>query len=205
MSGHRIRYVGAGILAFVLIAVTGFSAVSILSDRVQGHSMQPTLKNGQRFLVTFGTSDKAARFDVLVLHAGRTGGTPIVKRVVGLPGDRLEILTDGSGYRVLLQPGGRGQWFRVNAPAWSGQDLNPVACCGSDGEKSSLPAVQTVPEGKVFVLGDNPDESTDSRTFGWADISGIVGRVGLRVWPLSAFGGIGGRPTLEPVATPAGG
>jgi len=90
-SGHQIRYVAVALLAVLAaMGLLGAAAISILANKVVGHSMQPTLRNGQRFFITPGSASKIKRFDVIVLHA-RRGQDEIVKRVVGLPGDRILI------------------------------------------------------------------------------------------------------------------
>jgi signal peptidase I len=198
----RMRYLAGGILGLLLIVAVAIAAVTLMADQVDGHSMNPTLKNGERFLVHPGTRGRTERFDVVVMHGGRTA-TPLVKRVIALPGDRLVIETDpANGYRVLIQPQGQGSWFQVVAPSWTGQSAQSVQCCDPSGIRTTKPEVEVVPAGKMFVLGDNPDASTDSRSFGWADIARIEGRVSIRIWPLSAPRGIGNRPTLKEVPAP---
>lgn len=166
--------------------------------------MQPTLRNGERFFVTPGTAHTATRFDVMVMRAGRGVSGQIVKRVIAVAGDRIEIVTPAGGVsQVLIQPGGQGPWFEIVQSTWQGHDLNNVQCCDADGRKSgSTPAIQTVPANSVFVLGDNLDGSSDSREFGWVDLSRVDGRVGLRVWPLAAPRSLGNRPTLREVPAP---
>lgn len=200
-SGRRLRYLAGAVFALLIAVIVLIAGVSIVADKVDGHSMMPTLRNHERFLVTPGTGGKANRFDVVVMHGGRSANA-LVKRVIALPGDKLTIESTDDSYRVLVQPSGQSSWYEVRNNAWTGQDRRPVQCCDADGRATSIAKVQTVPAGKFFVLGDNPDESTDSRTFGWADLAKITGRVGLRVWPLSAWGDIGNRPTLVEVPAP---
>ncbi|TWF91569.1 S26 family signal peptidase [Kitasatospora viridis] len=60
-----------------------------------------------------------------------------------------------------------------------------------------------MPPGKLFFLGDNPDGSDDARSYGWGDLATVSGRIGLRVWPLGAFGPLPTGPTLSPVPAPS--
>jgi signal peptidase I len=89
-----------------------------------------------------------------------------IKRVVGVPGDRINCQQG-----VLLRNG-----KRVNepylAPGTTTQNCTPT----------------TVQSGKLFVMGDNRDNSEDSRTFGQIDQSTLVGRAFVRIWPLSHTG-----------------
>lgn len=90
----------------------------------------------------------------------------LVKRVIGLPGDQV-VLSDGQ--------------VSVN-----GQPLDePYAQLDQDDGE------YTVPEGQLFVLGDNRDNSADSRSsLGFVDLDNVVGRAVLKIWPLDRFGGI---------------
>ncbi|MER5638880.1 signal peptidase I [Kitasatospora sp. NPDC002227] len=192
--------IGLGVLAgLCLVAAVVVAAVAV---RVDGHSMQPTLADGQRLLTVPGTGGTAHRFDVVLL---RTPGreTTIVKRVIGLPGDRVEITsTPDQPFTVLVQPGGSGPWYRVGQPSWPGQAHRSSNCCLPDGRRDATAHAQTVPPGKLFFLGDNPDGSDDARSFGWGELATVSGRVGLRVWPLGALGALPAAPTLTAVPVP---
>ncbi|MFJ1751635.1 signal peptidase I [Kitasatospora sp. NPDC088134] len=202
-SRSRWRIAGAGAAVLLAAALVAGVAVAALAVRVDGHSMQPTLADGQRLLTAPGSGGRAERFDVVLL---RTPGrqTTMVKRVIGLPGDRVEILAppDGTAPAVLVQPGGTGQWYRVDLPAWHGQNRHATPCCAADGRKQPAGAPQLVPPDRLFVLGDNPDGSDDSRTYGWGDLSTVSGRVLWRVWPPAALGPLDGTATLVPTQAP---
>ena len=64
----------------------------------------------------------------------------------------------------------------------------------------------TIPNGKYFVLGDNRNFSSDSRSFGWVPRKNILAKAFLRIWPLNHFGGLGSGPSLTaaPAALVAG-
>lgn len=135
---------------------------------VVGPSMRNTLQNGQRVL-TLPLTLSYDRGDIVVIR--RNGEEPIVKRIVGLAGDQI-LIQDGGVYlngTLLEEPYALGTTYA--------RDL-------------SGRGTFTVPEGHVFVLGDNRENSDDSRVhhIGMIDERNIFGRV---VWSLTPhFGGI---------------
>ena len=138
------------------------------ATRVEGQSMEPNLYTDQRLVVEkvsyrFHGPD---RFDIVVLEMPSQGDELLIKRVIGLPGEKVEI-KDGHVYidgQQLQEP------FT--------QDITQP---GRYGEV-------TVPPLHVFVLGDNRDRSNDSRSFGPVPIESIVGRAWLSYWPLEKVG-----------------
>jgi signal peptidase I len=118
------------------------------------------------------------RGDVVVFRPPATWASPrsdpYIKRVIGLPGDQIEI-RDGQVFvnGVVLVEG-----YLVAAGG------EPVVTEPEFGEADSW----TVPIDGLFVLGDNRDRSADSRTFGPIRTSDVIGRAWLRYWPLDAFG-----------------
>ncbi|MEU3427533.1 signal peptidase I [Streptomyces gardneri] len=191
------RAAGAVLGTGVLLCLLAALAVTSLSVRVDGTSMTPTLQEGDRVLVVPSSAGEARRFDVVLLRA--TGRDALlVKRVIGLPGDRVAIAsTPERPFEVLLQERGQGPVHRVVAPQWTTQAHRTGACCAPDGTRSARPELRTVPEGAFFYLGDNPDLSDDSRAYGWGRLGRVEGRVGLRAFPVSASPGLGNRPVLE--------
>lgn len=132
--------------------------------RVGSASMEPTLHHGDVVMVSRRPPEVAdvARGD-LVVFRWHGEGPRTLKRVVGLAGDVL-VVRD-----AVLFVNDR----RVDEPY--------VDAARIDGYYSQT---FTVPEGSVFVLGDNRGNSLDSRDFGPVSGSDLVGRVLLRVWPL---------------------
>jgi signal peptidase I len=160
----------------VVVAIAISSALLVKSYvvaqfQVEGTSMMPTLHQGDRVLVNrlsykFGDP---GRGDVVVLHsdAGAFNERDLIKRVIGLPGEQIDIrncrvFVDG---RMLEEP-----------------YLDPVTCTDSG---SSLVFPFTVPDGDVFVLGDNrsPNGSMDSRSIGPVDENDVLGRAFVVMWP----------------------
>jgi signal peptidase I len=134
--------------------------------------MMPTLNVSDRVLVnklSYKLHD-VHRGDLVVFERPPGEATDdikdLIKRVIALGGETIE-LRDG---RIVID----GRLLE-----------EPYLPEGT--ETTSLERL-TVPEGQVFVMGDNRDDSRDSRFFGPIDESLIVGRAFLRVWPLSALG-----------------
>ncbi|BBN99559.1 signal peptidase I [Sporolactobacillus terrae] len=146
---------------------------------VRGESMMPTLQDGNRLIVnkigyTVGTPH---RFDVIVFHATET--EDYVKRIIGLPGDSITYKNDQlyvNGKRVA-EP--YLQHYKDALPP--GQQLT---------ENFNLKAKTgklRVPEGKLWVMGDNRQNSEDSRYFGFVDQKSVIGKVSIRYWPLNEW------------------
>ncbi len=151
------------VLLVVLALLTGASVSGLLPlqlMRVDSGSMRPTLSEGDLVLVRHGV-EELRRMDV-VAAADPVSGAPIVKRVVGLAGDRVGI-EDG----VLVVNGNRRCESGIDPDLIDGVWFGPL----------------TVPAGQVFVLGDAREASIDSREFGPVDLDDLVGVVQLRVWP----------------------
>ena len=154
----------AGIAAFIAIVVVTaalLNAFIFQSYFVQGTSMTPTLHNDDRLIIS-KVEKTVARNE------------QIIKRVVGLPGETVEF----SNGRVIVKNAQQPNGFDANELL--GLDL---ASTYFEGNARSF----TVPEGSVFVLGDNraPGGSYDSRYFGPVDTDKIVGRLWLRILPLT--------------------
>ena len=167
--------VGALVVAF-LIKTFLLQAFFIPSG-----SMEPTLNVGDRVLVNKLAYDfhDVRRGDLIVFDRpeAETGGVPdLIKRVIALPGETIEF-RDGVIYidnRRLEEP------YLPPGFQTSGLSLTNAGAglCGGT-------AMCQVPEGYVFVMGDNRNDSRDSRFFGPVEEDGIVGRAFLRVWPIS--------------------
>jgi signal peptidase I len=137
-------------------------------------SMVPTLEIGDRVLVNkfvYRFSDPQ-RGDIIVFRSVAEGGVDLIKRVVGLPGDKVELRHG----QVFLNGQRQNEPYVVNKPCVSGR---PKTC-------SYGPV--TVPEGHYFVMGDNRANSEDSRFIGPVPKKTIVGEAFLRLWPPGRVG-----------------
>ena len=153
-------------------------------------SMEPTLNIGDRVLVNKLSYDfhDVRRGDIIVFKAPpgeRTAGIQdLVKRVIGLPGETVTERRDGNTNDVYIN-GRRLREPYLPAGASTGPEgSNVPPGCGTPA--SGDPGC-VVPQGRVFVLGDNRNQSKDARTFGPITESSIVGRVFVKIWPLNSL------------------
>lgn len=154
----------AGILAFFIITFVAQSFV------VDGQSMLPTFENGERLFVNkyIYRFREPERFEVVVFTPSGNPGNRFIKRVIGLPGETIYI-RDGITY--------------INGEPLKENYLREEML-GDFGPYS-------VPENKLFVMGDNRNNSTDSRDLnrsfsyvGFVDYSSISGKAFWVYWPL---------------------
>src|SRR6266581_374416 len=119
------------------------------------------------------------RSDAPFLKQTDEASRDFIKRIIALPGERVHI-TNSVVYingQVLNEPYLPERWtYNNNWPA-SGQD-------------------QLIPPNQYFVLGDNRNHSSDSRSFGPVDLDAILGKAEIRIWPLGQVGFLGAKPTL---------
>lgn len=166
---HLARELLETIVPAVLIAVL-INLFLAQATRVYGQSMEPNLHTDQRLIVEklsynpyfrhyLGFSGPE-RGDVVVIRLPAQENELLIKRVIGLPGDRVEI-HDGKVF--------------VN-----GQMLDEPYLAGNT-SGSFGPA--TIPPLRIFVLGDNRAFSNDSRSFGTIPLSNVVGRAWFSYWP----------------------
>ncbi len=137
--------------------------------RIESHSMEPNFYEGQFILVNkfaykFGSPERG---DVIVFHNPENTSEDYIKRVIGLPGDTLEI---------------RNQKIYINGKVleepYPQNRIRPSTQYG--------PAV--IEPNHLFVMGDNRPNSSDSRYFGQLSENLIVGHAWIRLWPLAKFG-----------------
>ncbi len=179
----------------LILAVLIFFGVRqfVLNFQVDGNSMVPNLHNGEMLLVNRHAYEEynlaslinwipgvdvdgkvitpfgeVERGDIVVFNPPNDD-KPYIKRIIGLPGDVITFANDHvyvNGYEVQED-----------------HIVDPTRC-----PTSSCRVPVTVPEGHVYVLGDNRDNSDDSRYFGPITIDSIIGKAIVTYWPLSEVG-----------------
>jgi signal peptidase I len=194
--GHVLGWVG---LAGFLLALLAIVAALAFSVHVKGHSMDPTLEEGDRLLVEFWNRGEIARFDLVEARVG-VAKSPVVKRVVGLPGDTITVRFTRGAPVVTLTPEGEDTAYVVVNPGWDDQVGDQLApCCKADGTAGTAPRAVVVPEDSYWLLGDNWGGSDDSRTYGFVKAADIGGTLNMRLQPFGRFGGVPNPARLEPV------
>lgn len=147
----------------VVLAVVLFVGINAVSARVRvdGFSMRPTLEDGEFLLV-----DKVSYFlgevkrgDIIVFHFPLNPDEELIKRVIGLPGDQI-VVQDSQVFvngQMLNEP------YIAQPPLYNGDWM--------------------VADGHLFVLGDNRNNSNDSKDWGMLPAENVVGKAVLIYWP----------------------
>ncbi len=153
----------------LVLALVTFALLrqAVQNYRVEGPSMEPTLHQGQFLLINklayrFGTPQRG---DIIVFRYPHDPNRSFIKRLIGLPGDRLEIV-DGE--------------VRINGSPLVEPYLE------QQGRYSYPPT--TIEAAQVFVLGDNRYNSSDSRRWGSLPLSHVTGKALLCYWPPNYWG-----------------
>lgn len=165
--------------AIYLLCVLGavWLVITFVGQRteVEGASMENTLHNGDNLIVdklSYRFHDPE-RFDIIVFPFQFQDNTYYIKRIIGLPGETVQIMDDGSIY-INGEKLEENYGMEVIKPETIGRAAEPIEL-GDD---------------EYFVMGDNPNNSSDSRTDMVGNIKreNIIGKAWLRIWPVSDFG-----------------
>ncbi|GGZ47396.1 signal peptidase I [Streptomyces inusitatus] len=180
--GSTLSGLAVAVGSLLFLGGFGWGAVIYQPYTIPTESMHPTLSAGDRVLAQRVDGDQVRRGDVVVFRDPSWGGGPMVKRVVGVGGDRIACCGGGGRLTVNDKP--------VDEPYLAGDPSEP----------GSVPPAftVTVPEGRLFLLGDNRLGSLDSRSHlsdpqrGSVSRSAVTGRLDAVVWPVD--GGVVERP-----------
>jgi len=165
------------ILETLVLSGLLFLAINTISARIRvdGFSMEPTLRNGEFVIV----NKLAYRFglptigDVIVFHYPRDPEQEYIKRVIGLAGDQVKI----SNGQVMVNGQAISEPYIAAAPRY-------------DSEWS-------VPDGSLFVLGDNRNNSSDSHNWGPVPMENVIGKALFVYWPPTEWGLIEDPPAVS--------
>ncbi len=162
----------AEVFFIALIAVVAVKYFLVQPFIVNGASMEPSFYDGDYLLVDELSYhfEHPSRGDVVVFKAPQDPSIFYIKRIIGLPGERVEI-QDSS---VKIYSPGDPNGFELKEPYIQDGIRNDW--------KGNI--IVTLKQGQYFVLGDNRINSYDSRFWGPVDQNLIIGIVKLRLWPL---------------------
>ena len=192
---HFIKEWGPLILFFLILILS--RAFIWQPVKVEGHSMDPTLADGERLIVLSTTS--IDRFDIVVAKETEDGKTKeIVKRVIGMPGDTITYKNDVlyvngkkvdedylDEYKKAFEDDQLQDTYSYNTLF---QELAESSDAFTTDSHGSTEFTVKVPKGQYYLLGDDRIVSKDSREVGTFSKSDIVGEVKFRFWPLSKIG-----------------
>ena len=176
-SGRRSPRKGGGFLEFLVILLVAFALVFgfvkpfvLEAFRVPSESMVPTLEVGDRFLANkfVYRIREPERGDIIVFRSVEGGDEDLVKRIVAVAGDEVAV---------------ENGVLRVNGVTQN----EPFTNKGFPDDGSFFGPTR-VPEGEVFVMGDNRANSRDSRFFGPVPLENIEGEAFASFWPPSRVG-----------------
>ena len=210
-EGYVARDYNRGVVYafFILVGVAGPSSAAAL---IRAHaleayycpslSMEPSLLRGDRFLIgkLAPGGRRLRRGDVVVFEVPDGSGQRYVKRVIGLPGDRVAVVGREvilNGERLRCEPVSEAALASVRSQL-SGEVFDEVI----DGRRHRIllgaPPTPTpdcpetpVPDGACFVLGDNRDQARDSRHYGCVPLVNVLGGVRYVFWPAGAWARFG--------------
>jgi signal peptidase I len=158
------------IMAIVIFLILQFTVQSFI---IVGSSMQPNFQDGERLLINkvVYKFNQLERGEVIIFHPPSNQQADYIKRVIGLPGESVEI-KDG----VVYIHEEDGNVFPLAEP----YNITEPARKDFKGDK--------IPENEYFVLGDNRNNSNDSRNFGPVSREDIIGKAWLLIWPPGEWG-----------------
>ena len=163
-------------ILYILVVLLGtYLLITFVGQRtsVSGSSMEPTLSNNDQLIldkISYRFSEPQ-RFDIIVFPFQYAEKTFYVKRIIGLPGETVQIDLHGNIYingQILNEDYGKET---IN---FAGLAVEPI----------------TLGDDEYFVMGDNRNNSSDSRDPSVGNIrrSNIIGKAWVRIWPLNKFG-----------------
>src|SRR5262245_21510506 len=165
MNSHaKILFVFFGVLLTVLVACGASSQHSLEPLQVAGIAMEPALKKGDRILITKDVGD-LKRGDIVAYYYPGDPSQLFISRIIGLPHEEIEIR---------------------NGKVFVDGKLLEEAYVKSDNNRASFDRrPMTVPDGRLFVMGDNRDNSTPGSKLAFAKASMVLvcgSRYGLQIW-----------------------
>jgi len=163
----------------VIIGIVFFVRFALFSPfKVEGASMEPSLHTKEYIIVdkiSYRFSDPQ-RGDIVVLIPPSNTKEYYIKRIIGLPGEKLEFLNG----QVLIHNDEYPTGIRIEESYLSEENIRTIF----NGE----PNIIEIPENHYFVMGDNRRHSNDSRNFGTVHERNLIGQAWIIAWPLDYTG-----------------
>ena len=166
-------------MVFALIAFLLLTSFVCRTVTVDGPSMMNTLLNGERLLVT-SYPYTPQRGDIVIIS--RENRAPLVKRIIAVGGDVLRV--DDDVHKVYLNDEELIEPYVYDI-------LQAGESYSGDDDFWAKSSCWEVPQGYVFVMGDNRRRSSDSRDIGYIENHRIIGKAFFRLFPFERFGEIG--------------
>lgn len=173
-----LEYMSYLIIIFFVVIIRLFVATPV---NVKGSSMSPTLQNGDTMILYKLTKNIRGikRFDIVVI---KTDSGDLIKRVIGLPGDKIK-------YEVKYVNEEKTGVLTINGEVVEEKFLTTSKKVGTCETNWTICSEEiTVPEGEYFVMGDNRDDSKDSRMIGTIPFKDVKGTTELILFPFNRFG-----------------
>lgn len=164
-------------IVFALIIVLICRQFLFTPTTVSGESMLPTFQHKDRVIISKMT--KIQRFDIVVFDAPDIDGDYYIKRVIGLPGDHIEMKND---VLYINEEAVEEPYLIEN------KEDNPFHILTEDFSLQEKTGESAVPQDMLFVMGDNRLRSKDSRSLGFIPSDSIIGEVKFRYFPLQDMG-----------------
>ncbi|MEA2641550.1 MAG: signal peptidase [Chloroflexota bacterium] len=150
----KVVVIGLALLGLLCVVVVGGALAFLETFKIQGTAMEPTLHNNQTLLINRAAfrSGGPARGDVVVFHYPVQPANIFIKRIIGVPGDTIDVRAGQVYVNDLLQ----NEPYVRDHPVYEGQWV--------------------VPPASYFVLGDNRPNSSDSHVWGFVPAANLIGK-----------------------------
>ena len=172
------------IVIFFAIMVLVFTFVC-KTCKVVGESMRETLQNGETVLI-WSLFYSPGYGDVVVIHDNEALNEPIVKRVIGLPGDKIRVEHTSDSMKTTITHADGSVTVLDSANEDYVRYVDERRALGHYSEDETY----VVNDGEVFVMGDNRLNSRDSRELGAYSSNQILGKVVFRIAPFNVMGAV---------------
>lgn len=167
-------------LAFGLYLLLNYFVFNL--HNVDGDSMLPTLHD-KEYLITNKIANRVGykRGDIVIFKYPKMPSKEFVKRLIGLPGEKIQIKNS----KVLIYNNAHPEGFILNEPYLAKDTQTTQNSFLKEG------IITEIPPDNFFVMGDNREISSDSRQWGLVPRKNMVGTAILRIWPVPTFGILG--------------